>query len=318
MHPTLPPQAFISALRPHLRRAVTPPLLAGVTLGGMFVEFLHRAELVLDGMSRSDIAAAVHSGALVRARRDHYLPGDTDDRLVRAVRVGGRLTCLSVLQLLGVFVQVSSHLHVHMVRTASRMRSPHDRRQRLEDRSVRGVRLHWSPLHDPPGHSATVSVIDALVHSVLCQAPRAAIASLDSALYRAVISLADLGEVFARLPARFAVLRPLVDGRAESGPETLMRLMLRALGCSVAVQVQIEGVGRVDLVVDGWLVIECDSKEFHAGWQAQAKDRERDLRLAARGFTCIRPTAAMIMNDPEFVLDAVRGLLATRPDRAPE
>lgn len=278
----------------------------------MAVEFLHRAELTLLGLRRHEIASSVATGHLVRARRDHYLPGDTDVAIIRAVRVGGRLTCLSLLALLGVFVQTNALLHVHMQRSASRMRSPHDRTQRLGNPLSRGVRLHWLPLGAEPGQSATVSVVDALVHSVLCQSPRAAVASLDSALHRAVVTVAELDEVFRRLPRRFAFLRPLVDGRAESGPETLMRLMLRALGCSVDVQVPIHGVGRVDLVVDGWLVIECDSEEFHSGWQAQARDRRRDLLLAARGYTPIRPTARMIMSDPEIVLAAVRGLLAGR------
>ena len=35
-----------------------------------------------------------------------------------------------------------------------------------------------------------------------------------------------------------------------------MRLMLRGLGCQIEVQVVIPGVGRVDFVVDGWLIVE--------------------------------------------------------------
>jgi hypothetical protein len=42
-----------------------------------------------------------------------------------------------------------------------------------------------------------------------------------------------------------------------------MRLLLRALGHRAEVQVRIAGVGRVDLVVDGWLIVECDSRAYH-------------------------------------------------------
>ena len=115
-----------------------------------------------------------------------------------------------------------------------------------------------------------------------------------------------------RFRLKYAVLRALVDGRAESGPETLMRLMLRALGCDVELQVDFDGIGRVDLVVDGWLVIECDSKEFHESWDQQVKDRNRDLALAARGFHTLRLTAGQIMYRDDEVLAAVKGLLATR------
>jgi very-short-patch-repair endonuclease len=255
---------------------------------------------------------ALTTGRVVRARRDHYLPATAPDAVLRAVRVGGRLTCLSLLTLLNVFVLETSHLHVHMTRGSSRMRSPHDRRRRLEPRVSRGVRLHWGPLIEAVGQRACVSVLDAIAHAVLCQAPRATVATLDSALHKGLVTMVELRDLFERLPQRFRVLLSLVDARAESGPESLMRLMLRGLGCAVELQVQFEGVGRVDLVVDGWLVIECDSEEYHSDWARQVADRNRDLQLAARGYCTIRPTANAIMWHPEVVLAAVRGLLEAR------
>ena len=141
---------------------------------------------------------------------------------------------------------------------------------------------------------------------------RAAIATLDSALHLNLIDLEGLAEVFAVLPAKYRALRALVDGRAESRPETLMRLMLRGLGCNVEIQVVFPGIGRVDLLVDGWLVIECDSERYHSGWAKQEADRGRDLALAALGYTTLRPTATAIMWRPEEVRAAVRGLLAAR------
>ena len=65
-------------------------------------------------------------------------------------------------------------------------------------------------------------------------------------------------------------------------------------------------------VLDGWLVIECDSKEFHEKWQQQVKDRERDLALASRGFVVLRLTAAQIMYRPDEVRAAICGLLTAR------
>mgnify|MGYP003451942366 CR=1 FL=1 len=271
------------------------------------------AELRAEGMTRARIGTAVRLGYLIRARRGFYVGATTPDVIVRAVRVGGRLTCLSLLALMGVFVLRNDRIHVHLPRTASRMRSPHSRRVRLESQRVRGVRLHWLPLIDPvPREYSCVAVIDALAHAVLCQTPRAAIATLDSALHLGHISEAGLADVFRALPAKYGVLRALIDGRAESGPETLMRLMLRVLGCDTELQVEFDGIGRVGLVVDGWLVIECDSKEFHESWEQQVKDRDRDLALAARGYVVLRLTATQIMYRDQEVLAAVRGLLAGR------
>lgn len=276
------------------------------------------AELRADGMTRTAIATAVGLGYLVRARRGFYLAATAPDVILRAVRVGGRLTCLSLLALWGVFVLRNDEIHVHMTRGSSRMRSPHSRRVPLENSRTRGARLHWLPLSERiPAQAACVGVLDALVHSVLCQTPRAAIATLDSALHLGILTEVTLAEVFRALPAKFSPLRDLVDGRAESGPETFMRLMLRTLGRTVELQVEFLGIGRVDLLVDGWLVIECDSKEFHESWQQQMKDRDRDLALAARGFVTLRVTAAQIMYRHDEVLAAVKALLAVPRNRSP-
>ncbi|WP_228480789.1 endonuclease domain-containing protein [Microbacterium luteum] len=274
-----------------------------------------RAELTAEGMTRRGIRAAVDGGVLVRARRDRYLPSSAPAELIRAVRVGGRLTCLALLRLLEVFVVTGEGLHVHLPGNASRMRSPHDRFTPLGGRASAGVVLHWLPLLRPlDTGDACVDVMDALVHAVLCQPARHAVATLDSALHRGLVGASDIAEIFAALPAKYGIVRDLLDGRAESGSETLMRLMVRATGATYELQVVMRGVGRVDLVVDGWLVIECDSEEFHSSWRQQLKDRRRDLALAQRGYVTWRVTAAQIMYQPDEVAEGLRGLLASRRD----
>jgi len=271
-----------------------------------------RAQLLSDGLSRRGLAKALASGALIRVRRDRYVSAETLQTIRDAVRIGGRMTCLSLLQLLGVFVFENTALHVHAVRGTSRLRSTDRSVSRLEPRPTRKQRLHWLPLVRPDkATGACVNIVDALAHAILCQAPRYAIASLDSALNKGLVGAADLADVFAALPPRFAVLRALVDGRAQSGPETLVRLMARALGCQIELQMHFEEVGHVDLVIDGWLVVECDSKEFHSSWEQQVKDRNRDLALAALGYATLRLTAAQIMYRPDEVLTALRRLVET-------
>lgn len=268
-----------------------------------------RAEM-LATMSRRGLARAVRSGRVVRVRRDRYLDAGSPQEVRDAVRIGGRLACLSLLQLLGVFVCENARLHSHIVRGSSRLRSTDPDVGRLEPRAVRGPVLHWLPLtRSDRASTSCVDILDALIQAVLCQVPRHAVASIDSALNKGLIRLRDLDDLFDSLPRRFRVLRPLIDGRAQSGPETLVRLMARSLGCRVDLQVRFDGVGFVDLVIDGWLVVECDSKEFHESWEQQAKDRKRDAALAALGYATLRLTAADIMYRPEVVHAALRGLV---------
>ncbi|GAA2988394.1 hypothetical protein GCM10010460_26020 [Microbacterium terrae] len=271
-----------------------------------------RADLLASGMTRRGIADAVRDGLVLRARRDRYLPPDAPEIVVRAVRVGGRLTCLSLLELLGVFVLTNVRLHVQLAPTAGRMRSPRDRRKRLQPKRSGSTRLHWMSLGDDPGASTCVDIVVALAHAVLCQNARAAVASIDSALNLGLITLDQIGSVFDLLPAKYRVLVPLIDGRAQAGSETIVRLMVRSLGHACELQVHFDGVGFVDMVVDGWLVIECDSKKFHSEWAQQMKDYRRDLALAKQGCVVLRLVAEDILYRPEDVLAALRGVLSRR------
>jgi very-short-patch-repair endonuclease len=242
----------------------------------------------------------------LRPRPGAYLGPGTHRDLVEACALGGRLACVSELARLGVFVLDTSSIHIHLHQARSR-----------SDKTARSVKRHWGRLHrDPHPCSTSVELFDAIVCAVRCQPPRAALATLDSLLRLGLLEVDDLGELFGVLPRRHRILRRLIDARAESGPETLMRLLLRGLGIPFEVQVDIPGVGRVDFLVDGWLIVECDSQEFHSSWEQQRKDKRRDQAAAALGYATYRPIAEDIMWHPERVKDALTGLLADpRPRR---
>lgn len=248
------------------------------------------------GMSRTDIDSSLRSGRMLRARRDIYLPGDVPKGLLRAVQLGGRLDCLSLLAASGVFAQETSRLHVQFDRGASRL-------------PPRGAETcaHWRTSSAFARDSST-PLVEALTQSAACQPPRSLVASLDSAWHQRLIDEAGVGEIFQRLPRRYRRLRPLLDPSAESGPETLLRLILRSLGLRWSTQVFIPGVGRVDFVVEGWLIIECDSKAHHSSWDSQRADRRRDRAAAAAGFLTLRLMAEEILYAPDAVRSSIAGL----------
>jgi len=225
---------------------------------------------------------------------------DCPSSILAAARHGARLDCLSLLTLLNVFVLHSGPLHVQMAYGSTR----------IPPRSDRLVR-HWRTTAAEP-RALVAPIVEALAQACRCQPPRAAIATIDSAWHRGLVDEEGIAEVFRLLPRRFRALRRLLDRRAESGAESLMRLLLRSQGWGVEVQVEIDDVGRVDLVVDGWLIIECDSEQFHSGWDAGRRDRRRDLAAAALGYTTLRPIAEDIMYHPDRVLAAVRAAVDHR------
>ncbi|MGG7465701.1 hypothetical protein [Plantibacter sp. YIM 135347] len=278
---------------------------------GQTVHILSRSMLLRRGMSPLGITRAVRAGVLFRIRRDHYTDVEPPEDIRTAVRVGGRVACVSALAAAGVFVmQGPAVVHIQIEPLSSRLRgaSQTDRRLCESDRST--FRLHWSPLIDPSRSTThTVSIVDALVHAIACQPLRMAVATLDSAVYLGLVTEADLDRVFDAIPVRRRVLRRLVEGRCESGAETLLALLLRQLGYRFVVQRSFTGIGRVDFVVEGCLVIEVDSRAHHEGWPNAVSDRTRDLKIGGLGLPTLRPLYQHIVFEPSLVRDAIRGIV---------
>lgn len=258
------------------------------------------AQLRRQGATRRQLDAAVAAGALIRIRRGTYVAGLCSPLVLAAARHGGRLDCLSLLVALNIFVLANRVLHVQMDYGSTR----------VPERSDRVVR-HWRSTAATPT-ALVAPLVEALAQACRCQPARAAIATLDSAWHRGLIDEGGISEVFRLLPRRFGVLRKHLDRRAESGAETLLRLLLRAQGWHVDVQVDIPGVGRVDFLVNGWLIIECDSEQFHGGWKESRRDRRRDLQAARQGYVTLRPIAEDILHRPDEVIGAIRDVVAHR------
>jgi len=252
-------------------------------------------------MTKRAITAAVSQGDLHRLRLGRYAPRETPQLLIDVARWGGRLDCVSLLSHLGVFVHSRTGPHIQI--------DPHA--TRLPSRPAE-VRCHWRPTA-APAESLVADLTGALAQAVLCQPARHAIATLDSAWHLGLVDERGVDEAFRRLPARFSVLRGLLDARSEAGVETLVRLILRTLGHRPQLQVVIDGVGRVDLVVDGWLIVECDSRRFHSGWDAQVRDRRRDVAALARGYVTVRLLAADVLSRPESVRAQLEEILGHGP-----
>lgn len=263
--------------------------------------FLSRLELMRSGLTRSRLTRALAEGSIVRARKGRYVPSDLHPDLVAAAKLGGRLDCVSLLSHLGVFVLAAPALHVQVDVGASRLPS-----------RPPGVTCHWR-VSGVARESLVADLVEALAQAVRCQGPREAVATLDSAWHGRLVDEDALALVFGRLPRRFQALRRLLDPRSESGSESLMRLILRTLDCRVELQVRISGVGRVDFVVDGWLIIECDSEEHHSGWPAQKRDRRRDLSAVRLGYTTVRVIAEDIFHHRDEVRAAIQDALRHGP-----
>ncbi|MCI1747398.1 MAG: endonuclease domain-containing protein [Acidipropionibacterium sp.] len=232
------------------------------------------------GYSYRDIRQLHLSGDLVENLRPGWwsLRG-ADPAVVAAVRAGGVMTCVSSLVKYGVYRPFGDDdLHV--------------RASRGEIRAAATIK-NCSPGRGPAPVVAVDHPLIAVRAAIRCLDVENAVAVLDSMIRTRIATVEDLRQELSDLP-RGRDLLGRCD-RADSGTESLVRVRLRALNLKVRSQVQIDGVGRVDLVVGERLVIEVDSKAHHTDLANYRADRIRDRRLAELGYRELRVTWEEVM-----------------------
>lgn len=282
----------------------------------------HVSALAELGVTPPEVRAAVRSGRLVRIRKSWVaLAGDESDA-VQAVRVGGILTCLSLLRARSVWCAEDGQLHVRADRNTSHFASPQSRETPL-DRVEHHVAIHRtlgglaeepncgaSPGRVTPRACDTIEV--ALMQMIACQPRDHAVAALDSALAKKLVSRQRLQTLADQLAARHRKVVALSDARSESGLETKARLRLRALGIPFRSQVPIRGVGRVDLLVGDRIVVELDGKKWHTSEVAFRRDRDRNLVLHEACYLPMRYSYAQVIFEWERIEAVIRGHVRRR------
>ena len=127
--------------------------------------FASRGELVANGVDPGLIDVAVWYGRHVMRVRDGWYARPRERRdVIRAWRVGGRLTCVSAAEF-HAGIEPGPVLHVEVPRAAVRLRDPDDRRRRLSPDAA--VVVHWTR-HPGPGDRRAVSPAHAEAVAALC------------------------------------------------------------------------------------------------------------------------------------------------------
>jgi very-short-patch-repair endonuclease len=230
---------------------------------------------------------------------------DTPPALVTAVRLGGVASHGTAAALHG-FPSWRADPTLHITVIGQRPAEP-------------GLRLHRARL-DPedvdPFRPMTAVLRTALDCGRVLPVPEALVV-LDAALHAGKVRREPLrvAAEAARGHGATALRRAvaLSDELAESPLESVLRLIVTILDCDVRIQVRIRGVGKVDLVLNGWLVLEGDGFEFHSGRKAYRDDRERGNALAERGYVLLRFTWEDVYGRPGWILGQVARVLSLGP-----
>jgi very-short-patch-repair endonuclease len=273
--------------------------------GGLAATF----ELHEDGHGRAALSAAAASGAVIRVRQGWYATPEIDPTLLEAVRVGGRLTCLSALDYYGYWTYPTADLHVAVDPHACRLRSRRSKITRLVDVDRPRTRVHWRDVH-AGGDRFVLSPVACLADLLVCADVEVVSAVAGSVLHLSP-ELAPAWHDLVR-QAPFAKREPLaaVDGVCESGTESLFLMRMARFQLPLRRQVRIPSVGRVDFLVGTKLVIEIDGAEYHTDPAKFEDDRRRDAMLSQLGYRVLRFSYRQVLYAWAEVEAAVMGAIA--------
>ncbi|WP_159621665.1 type IV toxin-antitoxin system AbiEi family antitoxin domain-containing protein [Ruania rhizosphaerae] len=258
-----------------------------------------RADLIARGLTDKEIRRRCTSGRLRQIARGWYATADADAAAVAALAKGGRLTCVSAARVRGLWVPDVRETHAY-ARRGHELRSmvPH------------GPYIDAWPEPDPV---ATLPL--ALTHAARCLSSEYTAVLVESALAKEALTPAAVREILCGLPGRTRRDLGVISRRSQSGSETRLARWFRSRGVRVQQQVQIPGVGWVDMLVGERWIIEADSAAHHTSRRDYENDRARDLMADRLGYVTTRLSFVQIWVLWEQTTASLASRLATGEHR---
>lgn len=255
-------------------------------------------QLARIGVGRHMIRRGLVSGEVTHpAHGVIALPGATS-AAVLAVVVGAEHTCVSALAAHG--LPVPRRIDV------PHLAVPHG--FTTHGRELGAAVIHYVKGRKEPGGLASVSA--ALDCAGNCLDEVWHLVAVDAALNAGRITMADIVELARTSRERREFLVRHADPRAESPAETIARLRLVQAGFRVRPQAYVDGAGRVDLEVDGTLLLQIDGYEHHSDRAAFKRDREKGRAIIKAGRPLLSYAASELLGayTANIVHDVTRAL----------
>lgn len=264
-----------------------------------------QVDLHLERSERRRLQALVDSGHLRRYPHGVVALSDVDKRVLIARVHRGLITCEHAAAHYRLPLP-SSPKTLHVLIPRGHKAAPLWGEHQHETRDLPPVPLSAFPV---------APLARCLADLLCCAQEWTALVAADAALHQGRVTYEQVG-TYLRGSRRVLGRRRLqrTSSRARSPLETLARIQLRGAGLDVVDGVEIGGVGEVDLLIAGWLVVELDGYEYHSDMWSFDQDRSRDRELARLGYTSIRFTANNVRSGR--IVDEVRRVLAAHPGAA--
>lgn len=248
------------------------------------------------GCSRDQLSAAVRAGTIRRVRPGVFALPWADPKVVTAALHGGALTCAEALRARGVWILPAPAEDIHVWMGGGGRTHPHPECACVVHGTAGRAELGFAP------------VAIALIHLYRCHDQETFFAAYESAWNKRLLPASARALIRRALPKSAGWLLDLARPDAESGLESLLRLRLHLLGIRLECQVVIAGVGRVDFVVGGRIILEADGDGNHSN-EHRHRDLMRDAAAASLGYETLRFDYDMIVRQWEVVAEAILATL---------
>ncbi|MDQ0754051.1 type IV toxin-antitoxin system AbiEi family antitoxin domain-containing protein [Arthrobacter sp. B3I4] len=253
-------------------------------------------QLLSAGYSRTDVARLA---AVVRQpRRGVFVLQGCKPEFLAAVLHNARVSCASAAGHYGLW-----------------LRQPPDRYHLACNHGHgSGFVRHRTVRFQGPAEIPVAAVEDVVLHALGCLAPPASTAIATSAMRLLGVPLELLkSELTADRSGRVREALRQLDLRAESIVEVDAQHLFTTNGIGYDAQVYLAGIGRVDFLLNGFLIVEVDGFAFHSSREALRRDLGRNNAATLNGFAQLRYMPEHIWFEPDRVLAEIRAVLAQGP-----
>ncbi|WP_426996726.1 DUF559 domain-containing protein [Pseudarthrobacter sp. N5] len=228
--------------------------------------------LLKAGCTERAIRNAVTAGEIKRLRHGVVALPEAAPNMVAAVLANGLLSCASAAAHHGLWC-LHEPKKLHLL---------------CKHGSAAGVVIHRESLVPPLFPLPVAGLTDTLLHSLRCLPEVEAAIVVESAVLQGTTTLDYLRQ---RLPGNrnggARKVLDLVDGTADSPIEVVARLLFRRQGIHTETQVDLPGIGIVDFLLEGFLIVELDGASHLEARQVR-KDRRRNNASTLDGYAVLR------------------------------
>lgn len=259
-------------------------------------------QLLAAGFSRTDVARLTGSAGIRQPRRGVLALPECRPEFEAALRHNARVTCASAAGQYGLWLRTPPARH-HLA---------------CNHGHGGGFVRHRTVRFDAHPTLPLAAVEDVALHALSCLAPPASTAIATSAIRLHDVPLELLkAQLTADRSGQVRKALHLLDLRAESIVEVDAQHLFRTHGIGYDAQVHLPGIGRVDFLIEGFLIVEVDGFAFHSSRNDMRRDLGRNNASTVRGFAVLRYMPEHIWFEPERVMAEIRAVLGHRPRPMP-